>query len=147
MAASLTHALEQAPDAAVIAFSKERLALIQIDNKGSLKRCVAAFNGVGDFGLNAQEQLRFMHAIGNLYKTASVERKTSASEAERSAATELLTAIYQKKIDPNGVLGDEEKRKALSEAEQCDMFKRLMNEIHSRPVKEGAALIRIMLTG
>ena len=69
--------------------------------------------------------------------------RLAATDAERSAATDALAAVY-KKIDPASVLDDEEKRKALSEPEKCRLYTRLMSEIQSSPPKDGAAAIRAM---
>ena len=87
-----------------------------------------------------------MRALGNLYSAAASEHRTSTTDAERSAAVASLTAAYQK-IDPTGILDNEEKRKTLSETEQCGMYTRLMNELQSMPPKEGAAAIRAMTAG
>ena len=144
MSRSLPRAIEQAPDTAVVAFMEERFAIIQSNSPAALKRCVAAFNGSGDLQLNANEQLRMMRALGNLYSAAASGRTSNAAEADRTAAVASLTAVY-KKIDPNGILDDEEKRKALSEQEQCDMYTRLMRELQALPPKEGAAAIRAMM--
>ena len=146
MGSSLARAIDQAPDTAVLAFMRERFAIIQSDSTASLTRCTAAFNGGGDFRLNSHEQLRMMRALGNLYSAAASEHRTSTTDAERSAAVASLTAAYQK-IDPTGILDNEEKRKTLSETEQCGMYTRLMNELQSMPPKEGAAAIRAMTAG
>ena len=146
MSSSLTRAIAQAPDAAAVAFMEERFAIIQGNSTAALKRCVAAFNGSGDFQLNANEQQRMMRALGNLYSAAAAGRTGNATEAERSASVASLTAIY-KKIDPDGILQVEEKRKALSEQERCNTYKRLMQELQALPPKEGAAVIRAMLAG
>lgn len=146
MSSSLSRAIEQAPDTAVVAFMEERFAIIQSNSPAALKRCVAAFNGSGDLQLNANEQLRMMRIFGNLYSAAAAGRTHNATDAERTAAVASLTAVY-KKIDPDGILDDDEKRKALSEQEQCDMYTQLMRELQAMPPKEGAAAIRAMAAG
>ena len=87
-----------------------------------------------------------MRVIGNLYAAAAGGPTGSVTEAKRTAAVVSLTAVY-KNIDPAGILDDEEKRKALSEQEQCDMYTKLMRELQAMPPKEGAAVIRAMLAG
>lgn len=144
MSGSLSRAIEQAPDTAVVTFMEERFAIIQSDSPAALERCVAAFNGGGDFHLNAHEQLRMMRALGNLYSTAAATHGTSTIDAERMAAVTSLTAMY-KKIDPDGILDDDEKRRTLSKQQQCDMYTRLMHELQSLPLKEGAGVIRLMM--
>lgn len=144
MSRSLSRAIDQAPDAAVVTFMAERFEVIKNDSPVALERCVAAFNGGGDFHLNAHEQLRMMRALGNLYSTAAATHGTSTIDAERRAAEASLTAIY-KKIDPKGILDDDEKRKTLSNQQQCDMYTRLTHELHSLPLKEGAGVIRLMM--
>ncbi len=144
MSSSLSRVIEQAPDNAVVAFMTERFAIIESNTPASLERCVTAFNGGGDFHLNDQEQLRMMRAIGNLYSAAANTRRPNTVEAERLAAVASLTAIY-KKIDPDGILDDGEKRGSLSKQQQCSMYIRLMHELQSLSLKEGAGVIRLMM--
>ena len=144
MSSSLSRAAEQAPDKAVVAFMQERFEIILGDSATALKRCAMAFNGDGNFQLTKSEQSRLMHSIGNLYGAAAAEHRATPTEAERRAATDSLVTVY-KKIDPTGILDDEEKRKALSEQEQCALYTQLMTELQSMPPKEGAAAIRAML--
>ncbi len=135
MSRSLSRAIEQAPDTAVVTFMDERFEIVQSDSPNALERCVAAFNGAGDFKLNSQEQLRMMRAIGNLYSAAASAHGTSTTDAERSATVASLTAMY-KKVDPDGILNNDEKRRALSEQQQCAMYTRLMHELQSLPLKD-----------
>lgn len=144
MSGSLSRAIEQAPDTAVVTFMTERFAIIQSDSPAALERCVAAFNGGGDFHLNAHEQLRMMRALGNLYSTAAATHGTSTIDTERRAAVASLTAMY-KKIDPDGILDDDKTIKLLSKQQQCAMYTRLMHELQSLPPKEGAGVIRLMM--
>lgn len=144
MSGSLSRAIEQAPDTAVVTFMAERFAIIQSDSPAALERCVAAFNRGGDVRLNAHEQLRMMRALGNLYGTAAATRSTSTVDAERRAAVASLTAMY-KKIDPDGILDDDKSRGTLSKQQQCDMYTRLMHELQSLPLNESAAVIRAMM--
>jgi hypothetical protein len=144
MSRSLSRAIAQAPDTAVIRFMEERFAIIQSKGPAALARCVAAFNGSGEFQLNTHEQLRMMRALGNLYSAAAAAHGTSTTDAQHSAAVASLTAVY-KKIDPGGILDDDEKRRTLSEQQQCAMYTRLMHELQSLPPKEGAAAIRAVL--
>ena len=123
---------------------EERFAIIQSKSPAALARCVAAFNGSGDFQLNTHEQLRMMRALGNLYSAAAAAHGTSTTDAQRSAEVASLTAVY-KKIDPDGILDDDEKRRTLSKQQQCDMYTRLMHELQSLPLKEGAGVIRLMM--
>ena len=146
MGHSLSRAIEQAPDTAVVTFMAERFAIIQSGSPAPLVRCVAAFKGKGggDFHLNDHEQLRMMRALGNLYSAAAVAQQSSPTEVERSAAAAALTAIF-KKIDPDGILDDGERMKTLSEQQQCDIYTHLMHELQSVPPKEGAGVIRLMM--
>ena len=50
-----------------------------------------------------------------------------------------------KKIDPDGVLDGDKRRRTLSKQQQCDMYTRLMHELQSLPLKEGAGVIRLMM--
>lgn len=144
MRKSLARAIEQAPDAAVVAFMEERFAITQSDAANALQRCVAAFNGSGSFQLNTQEQQRMMGALGKLYGAAAAEPAPHATNAASGAGVDALMAVY-KKVDPAGVLDDDEKRKALSDVEQCRMYTQLMSELKSMPPKEAAAAIRAMM--
>jgi len=85
-----------------------------------------------------------MRAFGNLFSAAAAGRGGNTTEAERAAAVVSLTAVY-KKIDPDGILDDEKKRKAISDREQCDSYTRFMHELQSLPLKEGAGVIRLMM--
>jgi hypothetical protein len=127
MRASLTRALGRAPDQAVVAFTEERFAVMQSDQELALKRCASAFSGAGDIQLNSHEQDRMLRALGKLFDAAASEPRAEVSDVEREAAAATLVAVY-KRIDPDGVLDDEEGRKALSESQQCAMYTRLMNE-------------------
>lgn len=144
MSSSLSRAIEQAPDTAVVTFMTERFAIIQSDSPAALERCVAAFNGGGDFHLNAHEQLRMMRALGNLYSTAAATHGTGTIDTERRVAVASLTAMY-KRIDPDGILDDDKKIGTLSKQQQCEMYTRLMHELQSLPLKEGAGVIRLMI--
>ena len=144
MRGSLSRAVEKASDQAVVTFMAERFAIIQSHNPAALERCVAAFNGGGDFHLNAGEQLRMMRAIGNLYSSAANTQGSRTSDAEHRAEVASLTAMY-KTIDPLGILDDDEKKSTLSKQQQCAMYTRLMHELQSLPPKEGAAVVRAMM--
>ncbi|HKB60510.1 MAG TPA: DUF6804 family protein [Gallionellaceae bacterium] len=144
MRRSLSRAIEQAPDTAVVTFMLERFAIIHGDNPAALERCVAAFNGSGDFHLNGHEQLRMMKALGNLYSAAAAAHRASPSEEERRAGANLLIALY-KKIDPDGILNDDARMKTLSNQQKCTMYTRLMQELQALPTKEDAAAIRAMM--
>ena len=78
---SVSRVIEQAPDAAVVTFMAEQYAIIQNASPAALERCVAAFNGGGNFHLNAHEQLQMMRALGNLYRTAASTHRVSTTEA------------------------------------------------------------------
>lgn len=144
MSASLTRALQQAPDAAVVTFAHTRYDLVQSDTSGALKRCVAAFQGGGNFGLNAPEQLQMLHAMGTLFSAAATNAQPPMGDEEMRATVARLTAVY-KQVDPNDVLDDEKKRAALTEQEQCDLYTRLMQTLWTLPPRDAATAIRAML--
>jgi hypothetical protein len=144
MSASLTRALQQAPDAAVVAFAHKRYDLVQSDASVALKRCVAAFQGGGNFDLNAKEQLQMLHAMGSLFSAAATSAQAPMGNEEMRATVARLTVVY-KQVDPNDVLDDEKKRASLSEQEQCDLYTRLMQTLWTLPPQDAATAIRAML--
>ena len=144
MSSSLSKALLQAPDDAVVAFAHQRYNIIQSNGSLALKRCVAAFNGSGNFELNSRERLVMMQALGSLYSSAATRFSMSASDDEQRATVARLTSVY-KQIDPAGVLDDEKKRSALSEQERCALYTRLMQTLWTLPARDTATAIRAML--
>lgn len=144
MSASLARALQQAPDGAVVAFAHKRYDLVQNNSPVALKRCVAAFQGGGNFELDSQEQLQMLHAMGTLFSAAATGAQAPMGDGEMRATVARLTAVY-KQVDPNDVLDDEKKRAGLSEQEQCDLYTRLMQTLWTLPPRDAATAIRAML--
>jgi len=144
---SLRRALEQAPDAAVLAFSDERYALVEGSHaNASTARCEAVFNGSDDFQLSEIEQRRMMQAMGDLFSAAAAAHKPAATEADRSAAAAALAGLY-KKIDPTGLLGNQGKPDAIPLMEPCATYSQLMDELRAMSPKESAAIVRAMAGG
>lgn len=143
MSASLARALRKAPDAAVVAFVEERFAIIHGDSPAALQRCVAAFNGTAiNYQLNSNEQFKILRAMGDLYAAAAASPQ-SAGVVDRDSGEASLLATIQK-IDPNGILDDEHRKRALTDEERCEIYTRLMAEFRSQPVKQAAGAIRAM---
>jgi hypothetical protein len=145
MKSSLTRALQEAPDDAVVTFARQRYDIIISDESVALKRCVAAFEGSGDFALNSREQLAMMRATGNLYSAAATRAQIPMGDDEQRAIFSRLAAVY-KQVDPVGVLDDERKRSELTQQEQCDLYTRLMQTLWTLPTRDAATAIRAMST-
>lgn len=110
----------------------------------ALKRCVAAFNGRGDYDFNADEELAMMHTVGNLFSAAAAAHPDVRTKGASSPSADVLTTVY-KKVDPDDVLDDEAKRNALSEQEQCNLYTRMMDTLATLPPEDAATVLRVVM--
>jgi len=145
MSASLNRALQQAPDSAVVAFARKRYDLVQANGEVALKRCVAAFQGGGNFELNSAEQLQMLHAMGSLFSAAAKSAQSPMGDDELRATLARLTDVYRQ-VDPSDVLDDPQRRAGLSEQQQCDLYMQLMQTLWTLPPRDAATAIKAMST-
>jgi hypothetical protein len=140
--AAIAHALQQAPDSAVVAFDDDRLRLIVPSSETDLARCVSAARGSGSEWTNVGAGFFMIEATTNLFRAAASTTISPPALDVEKARTKLAPIVAT--AAPAGELDDLAKFESLSGSTQCRIYMNLMHGVHSLPTADAALVVRYL---
>jgi hypothetical protein len=147
---TVVHALQQAPDEAVLAFYTSLLQMITPSSDADVPRC-AAFASGNDAGSNTSSFLSpheidagvgMLNAMTNLFRAAASNAGSPSMLDVGTARAKLALVVAT--VAPGEALNDLAKFKSLPDSAQCHIYLDLMKGIHALPPADAALVLRYM---
>jgi hypothetical protein len=139
---TVVHALQQAPDEAVLAFYTSLLQMITPSSDAEVPQCAAFASGNGSGPKNVDAGVGMLNAMANLFRAAASNAGRSSTLDVDAARAKLAPVVAA--VAPGGVLNDPAKFKSLPDSAQCHIYLDLMKGIHALPPADAALVLRYM---